>query len=382
MNYISLDNLTRYHSKFKDYADAKYTLARDYGWKQTEKAGAVTCWPVGESRMKPVVEFLFKETLPVGDKSSQNPSTITGVSNIGLVRYTTNLFAIQPVNKTVDNVSFDIKNNGIITLNGTSNRASGNGGVSFSFNSANILKYSTGKIIMHFEVLGGSCSSTNQESPWGFQQLVKKQSDDSVASYFTLSYNNSGQLNSYTISIPIYLSTQYLFVRAGSSFSNFSFRIMVEVADTASEIDSIGLNEYVVPLGNIFYGGILDVSTGKLTITHRMVEADSLTLDISDYPAYLPLECTDTFGRTVTSTGNILALTGSTGGKIVYKLANPYTVQIDPVAITSLPQVDKYTPRLNTLYTDAENITVKYIKSPIRDEYEKVQAIIANGGTI
>ena len=318
--------------------------------------------------MKPVVEFLFKETLPVGDKSSQNPSTITGVSSIKITRSGKNL-AIPRVDiqsESRNGLTFTVNDNATYTINGTAStttifyvRYSSNytgiplvGGVTYT--------------------LSGNLSVTTSSTYYLFTTLWPS----------NVTYTDYGEGTSFSRASISDGANIGIRINSGISLSNVLFKPQLELGSNVTEFETPIFNDYTISFNHTYYGGILDVSTGKLTVTHRMIEADSLTLDISDYPAYLPLECTDTFGRTITSTGNILALTGSTGGKIVYKLANPYTVQIDPVVITALPQVDKYTPRLNTLYTDAENITVKYIKSPIRDEYEKVQAIIANGGTV
>ena len=63
-------------------------------------------------------------------------------------------------------------------------------------------------------------------------------------------------------------------------------------------------------------------------------------------------------------------------------LKTPQTVQLTPLQLTALAQKDKYTPRINTLYTDADSIQAVYRKSLIHDEDEKVQAIVALGGSV
>ena len=133
--------------------------------------------------------------------------------------------------------------------------------------------------------------------------------------------------------------------------------------------------------GGTFYGGTLDVASGRLTVTHRMVEPSSGTVDISDRPALLPLEYTDTYGRTVTSDGNTLSV-GSSGGQIVYRLANPYTVYVDPVQIDSLPALGRTSPRVNTVYTDALNVQVGYAEHPAYTEELINNAILALGGNV
>lgn len=58
----------------------------------------------------------------------------------------------------------------------------------------------------------------------------------------------------------------------------------------------------------------------------------------------------------------------------------PYTVQLNSTQVLSLLQKDKYTPRLNTFYSDQESVQVGYRKSPIRNELERVQSILDLGG--
>ena len=152
---------------------------------------------------------------------------------------------------------------------------------------------------------------------------------------------------------------------------------------TITHCASAGVDEtdYTVDLGGTCYGGSLDVASGTLTITHVMVEPNSLSYDVSAHPANTgDFDYTDTFGRTVTTDGNTLTISDVSGGKIVYNLASPETVSLTPVQILSLPQADSYTPRLNTVSTDAESVKVGYVKSAIRTEYELTQAIIATEG--
>ena len=66
---------------------------------------------------------------------------------------------------------------------------------------------------------------------------------------------------------------------------------------------------------------------------------------------------------------------------IVATLETPQTVTLTPNQILSLAQSDKYTPRLNMVYTDASSVQVGYAKSPIRSEYELTQAIAAIEGS-
>jgi hypothetical protein len=67
---------------------------------------------------------------------------------------------------------------------------------------------------------------------------------------------------------------------------------------------------------------------------------------------------------------------------VAYQLVTPLTVQLTPTSISALAQTDKYTPRLNTIYSDQQAVQVGYVKSPIREEFELQQAIVGQGGNI
>lgn len=69
-----------------------------------------------------------------------------------------------------------------------------------------------------------------------------------------------------------------------------------------------------------------------------------------------------------------------------YALSTPITHVIPATTIPALPQIDRYTPRLNVVTADVEGdsshvaeLRVGYAKSPIQEHYDLLQAII-NGG--
>lgn len=155
------------------------------------------------------------------------------------------------------------------------------------------------------------------------------------------------------------------------------------IAVTRCETVGVDSTDYTIDLGGTFYGGSVDLSAGTMTVTHVMVEPTSLSFDISAHPANAAsFLYTDTFGRTVTTDGNTLTITGETGGKIVYNLATPETVSLSPLQIYSLSQPDPYTPRINTVYSDQVSVQVGYPKSPQSTSTELTNAIISLGGEI
>ena len=68
--------------------------------------------------------------------------------------------------------------------------------------------------------------------------------------------------------------------------------------------------------------------------------------------------------------------------EFTYTLNTPQTVSISPLQIYSLSQVDEYTPRLNTVYSDQISVQVGYPKSPQATQNELTSAIVSLGGNV
>lgn len=83
MPYISLDNLTQYNGRLRDYIDGSFDKLDGANWRKTSAAQSVSCWPIPESPLEPEVAFKFSEVLPEsGTKGPDNPSTIVGVESV------------------------------------------------------------------------------------------------------------------------------------------------------------------------------------------------------------------------------------------------------------------------------------------------------------
>ena len=366
--YISLDNLARYDMKAKARSKDAYADASAACWQKTEKTGAVTCVPAPESPLEPVVEFKFKETLPDGEKGPGNPSSIAGVSSVKVTRCNANMLPIIgpgiAYSGTLELVSYTKNGDGTYTFSGT----------------ATIVKNTSGSSVASWKLL-------NLGFPKGRYKVGFLENTATIkltVSVLTNGVNNYPQATGgSSITIEIGDGTTYVNIYFQST-AGVTYNETVTPYICLEEVDADSMNEgtdYTISLGNTYYGGTLDVASGRLTVTHRMVEPSSGTVDISDHPALLPLEYTDTYGRTVTSDGNTLSV-GSSGGQIVYRLANPYAVQIDPTPIDSLPALDKTSPRINTIYTDAENVQVGYAEHPAYTEQQINNAILALGGNV
>ena len=83
MPYISLDNLTQYNGRLRDYIDGSFDKLDGANWRKTSAGQSVSCWPIPESPLEPEVTFKFSEVPPEsGTKGPDNPSTIVGVESV------------------------------------------------------------------------------------------------------------------------------------------------------------------------------------------------------------------------------------------------------------------------------------------------------------
>lgn len=437
---ITDQNLERYDSRLKEWCDKKFFEKGSYGKYQTTKeAGAVSFYPAPNTPLEGKVKFSFKETPPAsGDKSPSNPSAISGVNSIALTQIGRNVFYIPYTNHTLGNVTLTKNNDGSYTLNGQST-LSHDGYTQFQQNlplavSSQVLPQGT---TFRMKLIYKSGSITKDpDSTRNYAVAIQSTTINVGGGYgydavtdVTIEASRSYSGKKYVGSTIIIAGT--------CNYNNYTFYPIFEF--TNSEIatfESTIFNNYTLSLGNTYYGGEIDLATGVMTVTHVIRTVNGTNIKFVDggettnyYRLYFPIvynqpatdrvldtKCTfiDTayFGfntdsehyyvgtdrvyvfldktlpflsgsGTVVEKANAYAaqmVQGGTPWSVTYKLATPYTVQLDPLQLTVLTQKDKYTPRLNTVYTDADSVQISYLKSPIRDEYEKTQAILSLGG--
>lgn len=425
MPYVDLAGLSRYASRQKDRLEREYALLRDMQWLRTEKAGAVSLWPAGGTPLKPSVDFLFSETPPAsGDKGPENSSTITGVSSVKVTRCGKNLIK-QPYDYasgyTKNGLTFTINNDGSVLITGTASALTG-------------FRFATNMFLPSGTYALSGCPSDGGNSTY---TLIIQSNTTS-----TINYTDYGNGVSFTLLSDYY----NIYISVKNGFNPGTAGVVfpapqLELGSAATAFEPYEGADYTLPLGSTFYGGTLDVASGVMTVTYRYFEVDPDVVTVScnvDYEAintsacYLfpslqraaPRACawsnrfiTDaTIGNLLTDVEMIYTGSGASSillriskarlgpsydatdataiksawdawlranpTYIAYALADPFTVQLDPVSISALVQSDKYTPRLNTIYTDAQSVQVGYVKSPIRDEYELQQAVIAQGGNV
>lgn len=431
MPYLNETGLSYYDPKLKEWISSqpvKTIPSSLYPWTLTDKAGAVTCWPVGGTELLPTVDFMFTETGPAsGDKGPSNPSTISGVSEVKVTRCGKNLLEFNKINVTASAglTGATLEDDGALYVEGTT----------------------TGAAYVYFGITGSVPSwavagkTYTASITTNYEHCTFGVFTSTTTNSWTSQYNIApGNFASFQISNDTVRCMFRLQISSGHS-TNFRVYLQVEEGTTATAFEPYAGADYAVNLGSTFYGGTIDVASGVMTVTKKYV---TITNNISGANALSSGETKVNFrswpntwgGEDVVPNegvspelpfggayyeGNDNFYVSSQGALMIYlaasrldfsgavdpsaptaaevlaaakvyctahplhfvlNLVTPYTISLTPTQILSLAQTDKYTPRLNTIYTDAQAVQVGYAKSPIREEFELQQAIVAQGGSI
>ena len=433
---ITDPNLERYDSRLKEWCDKKFFEKGSYGkYQTTEESGAVAFYPAPNTLLEGKVKFSFKEIMPVsGDKGPDNPSTITGVTQVKVTKCRKNLLP-----------SYSDSSRGIWTANsdGSVTAVATNNPSQTWFNLVTL----PDGFVLHPGTYTISGCTGGSSSTYCFNFNTKKA--DGTITYRLC----STQPVTFTLTEKETVAAT-LYVAAGVTL-NYTFHPQLEFAGTASNYEQAVSTDYTIDLGGTYYGGEIDLATGVMTVTHVGTSVSSMgrnsigladswyehgsgthifvfyfnwaglpngvassTPDLTNWVCthfrhlgaliaaglpninfftkassgiafYIDIEESKLDLSGAVDPANptnaelydaVFALASQEGWFVVYPVAEPYTVQLTPTQILSLFQPDKYTPRLNTVYTDADSIQISYLKSPIRDEYEKTQVILSLGG--
>ena len=443
---ITDQNLERYDSRLKEWCDRKFFEKGNYGkYQTTEEAGAVAFYPVPNTPLEGKVKFSFTETMPTeGDKGPNNPSTITGVSSINVGRYGKNLIPYPYLNssKTENGVTFTVNSDGGVTVNGTATANGAQFYISGNSTKVRLLKNKT-----YF--ISGIPSSYTQDSINTYLLFERYTIDNKYDTNYWC-YPSGASITPSKDCLGYF----QIIVRPNRTVNNVTFYPQLEEGNAASEYEIPNLALSTISLGDTYYGGEIDLTTGIMTVTWIEKVLDRNSLDAASvgftwngtdksskrlffklngtatgFPAIkdvahvtcshfrkllseeVSVQSNLTFGtfytnsvsdKWITFYDNSMTIVdeskttyenkelfvnwfeakkqAGTPVYIVYEIANPFTVQLTVPQILSLTQSDKYTPRLNTVYTKADSVQISYLKSPIRDEYEKTQAILSLGG--
>lgn len=423
MPYLDEAGLAHYNPKIKEWISSqpvKTIPPSLYPWTLSDKAGAVTCWPVGGTELLPTVDFLFSESGPAsGDKGPENPSTITGVSSVKVTRCGKNIlsYPFAEAGKTENDLTITPSStDGTVIINGT---ASADTYYNITWTSTSPKLPLGTKCVLSGTPSGGSYDTYYMRAS-NYASAGKR--DDGSGGFITLTDKALGNIG--------------IVVRSGTALSNAVFKPQLEIGQTLTPFEKGGsVDTYTIPLGSTYYGGSIDLATGVMTVTHVECVADGTNIYaqssvgdigvfyrhainvvsfglpapiIGDYESsssthfacisglfgsfgvfsqasqYIIVCDKDGLYPTNQSFNDWLKAQNASGTPVrfVYTVANPFTVQLTPTQILALPQPNKYVPRINTVYTDAQAVQVGYVKSPIREEFELTQAIVAQGGNI
>lgn len=406
--FVNLENLTSFWGNAKEYISNERKEIEDqlYNWQKTEKAPVVQCEPVPNSELHPIVEFKFKETLPEGDKSPSNPSTITGISSMFVKCTGKNLISLpyHTTPYTYNGITWTINSDNSVTANGTATAD-----VNFYFTGNNTTELMLAEDKTYF--LSG-CPSGGSTSTYCLS-AVNGANDTYTRVYDT----GSGAIfKPKTSSVCIV----HAIIRQGTTVNNITFKPQFEVGGSKTNYELTTRNQYTITLNDTYYGGTLDVATGKMKVTYSLVELNGetylsgsifeeladvytvgffpnperrLTLQSNDDCACSCLPTTIAYGgqnyscihlapsamaiqiniaKTELGLGNgesgdtvrtaVHAWLAQHPGIIIYPVANPQTVQLTSQQIKSVSSLEGTSKRINTIYTDADSVQVEYQK--------------------
>lgn len=455
MKYLDSNGLQKLRDADSERMNRLYRPIECGLWTKSESGQNVSIYPVGGIKVNPTVEFRFKETPPAsGTKSPSNPSTISGWTSVNAGRVGKNLL-LKMASLTGGEPYVTITGNadGSYTFNGSN--TSGNilyipitdcGNV-FNTNQpikSSVVLDSSRQYTLSMEFLSGTYTAEinkNSTHTFGYS--------GNSGEYTLCAFPRSGKTCFTIQSIP-QADGRFIArvnIAADSSFDNATFRFQLEEGPIPTSFEmplTSSEANHAISLGNTYYGGSIDVSTGLMTVTYEMVQPKRnyiastnavehmegniwqvIVADLREGSGGRPCQtfgyqnsagyvgenyfCNyydwDRSGKSISfhcsinfafigiegssaedARQNLLAVYDAAvaAGKpiiIGYPVETPYTVQLTPVQISSLFQNDRYSPRKNTFYTDASNsISVEYLKSPVKASYDIQQAILAQGG--
>lgn len=426
MSGVTLSDLSKYHQGAMKWFKDGLVSEHNKLFAQTEEAGAVSFWPLGGTPLEGKVKFSFKETPPAsGDKGPENPSSITGVSSVTIRRLGKNMIPLPLVNQnqaTTHGVAFTPHADGSITITGK-NDATGSSHFALS---PFCIHVETGK--RYYIKLDTELVDT----------YVILQAYNSNGKIFGTA--RAGTPITIEATRTELIQIRLTILNQSPATYNVDVHPYIGIDDGSTDIEKLEPLDVAVsiPLGDTYYGGEIDLATGVMTVTHHCFTVDgntnystgiglgentgsyrlafypdkervknpyaigdviycdrfpvggnaseviavglsSVNLQITLLKSRLELGDGASFAEVQTAFKTFFA---SHPTKFVYPISTPFTVQLTPLQLTALTQKDKYTPRINTVYTDADSIQIRYRKSLIHDEDEKVQAIVALGGNI
>jgi hypothetical protein len=401
--------IATHNANTEAHADIRQEIANGGLWLK-EEGSIVQMFPEPESELDVRVNFALTETPPAsGEKSPDNPSTITGVESVQVVRCGTNILNLPNLSDTTIAGTTVSMQNQILHISGTK----------YGANVSNIFTN------MHLFLPAGTYTlsiTPSGDFPQPISLSILKDSNTSIASVNTYATSKTFTLTKET---PIGLFRIGMYVN--NVTYDCSIKINISVGSSPTPYTPCEGNTYTIPLGDTYYGGYVDSERGVLVKEWEEVVLDGterwdnfngvipytqMTLPSYGISAVDCILCTNYTSALIATYGVVTinpaaknrlivrptaeqAFSGitdfkswlaaqyaaGTPVKVAYKLATPVEHPITPQLITALAQVDRYTPKLNNVFSDTNlPTTVGYAKSPIQEHTDITNTIVATGG--
>lgn len=364
--------------------------------------------PDEHSIIKPVLTLLPVQS-GSGEPSPDNIRPITGRTGAGLVRCGKNLVRNTLSTHSKDGITYTANDDGSIRFSGTATKD-----IPFFLNIPASLKPGTYVISGGLTHAGLQFRKDNADGSYGYHTT-----NTGTSSVFTIDGTETGY-------------ACYFYIRAGLTVDGTAYP-QIELGSTATPFEPYQGDTYTLDFGQTVYGGKVDVNKGELVVdrglltldgteswgasttnpcTYYIAQSNNYELlgnvyDGNFFDEYFHTCSHYTAGAYVASVpNNACFIYSGSGGKtivfrdarfttvdawkeyisgqkihsgtpvqIAYKLANPITISLTPQQITALAGV-------NTVYGDADEITVHYNKSLNAAFEELKNAILAMGGNV
>lgn len=298
-----------------------------------------------------------------GTPSPDNPRAISGFDNVVVTNHGKNVIDTRNIDITIAGIHVSSDNNGLISLSGTRDTSTG------------------WKVIKSFTDFppGNYVFSTN-------------------SSHITCLLNYTQITSTFTVNKGDVVRLALLNISIGTDVSDTNINAQIEYGSTATPYEPFKGSTHTVPLGQTVEKGVLNLTTGELTITHKVVEARVSDMNNGeDYPGWRRCGIREVMGANLnkhfnnqivnigssfsvntTSTNDILYLNPATYGltqtqwittypdlvvQILAEYATPITVQLTPEEIRTLTGT-------NNVYANSGNIEVKF-KADIQKYIDK-----------
>lgn len=373
--------------------DAK--IGNSQHWRQAA-GNPAQVYPVPESLMYPVITITPTQS-GSGDPSPDNIRPIVGVGNVNILHTGKNLLPRMTAAQYQSvGITATRNDDGSLTLDGTAT----------SIAYIKINQEPEANIYLnpgtYVQSLAGAVSGVS---------IITKLANPPGTIIV------SGQ-NNFTVTKRTEALFTYLYVSSGTTLNNLRVYPQIEIGSTATPYEPYIGASHAIALPETLYGGLVDLETGVVrrewavkafdgteawsTGTIQSNGAFGTSLAISDMTngTSMDFACshlktgaysdnadanTVAFGTinnnyiSVAVIANNVAEfkswlaaqhTAGTPVTICYRLATPIETPIDPLTLTTLQQLDRYTPRQNVVSVSAGALALGYAKSPIQESNE------------